>query len=70
MKRDKAKETLEDEAFQTLRAEFRNILIVGLAADRPDRADIRAKFDRAVAINLEALTMGLRALADNSDLES
>lgn len=69
MKRAEAQKALEDEALQVLRAEYRNLLVTPLAADRPQRESIRDKFNSALRINLEALAMGLKSVASNPDLE-
>lgn len=69
MKRADAQKALEDEAVLVLRAEYRNLLVTPLAADRPQRDAIREKFAAALRINLEALAIGSKSIAANPDLE-
>ena len=69
MKRTDAAKALADEALLVLRAEYRNLLVTPLAADRPQRDVIRDRFNAGLRINLEALAIGLKAVAEHPDLQ-
>lgn len=69
MKRAAAQKAVDAAFLDTLGGEYKNILIGGLFADRPDRQGTETAFRKSLAINLAAHKVASRAVAEISDLE-
>jgi len=69
MKRSDVEKALDEAFDETLKLQYRNVLVDPLNVDRPDRAAIEEKFQRVLRINLEAFAMAMRAIQLNTMLE-
>lgn len=69
MKRADAQRAIDAAFVDVIGQEYRNLLMIGLSADRPNRAKVKEQFVRSLAINLEAFAMASDAVRQNPDLE-
>jgi len=69
MKRADAQKAVDVAFAENIAAEYRNILMLDLSADHPDRSAADTQFRKALAINVSAHAMASRAIAESKDLE-
>lgn len=69
MKRSAVVEALNDAFDETIKLQYRNVLVDPLSVDRPNRDAIEDKFQRVLRVNLEAYTLAMRAIQLNTTLE-
>lgn len=69
MKRSAVIEALNDAFDETLKLQYRNVLVDPLSVDRPNRDAMEDKFQRVLRVNLEAYGMAMRAIQLNTTLQ-
>lgn len=69
MKRALAQKAADEAFAENIVLEYRNILMMDLAADHPDRPAADKQFRKALAINIAAHAMASQAISDNTDME-
>ena len=69
MTRDQAQKAADAAFADVLAAEYRNLLMTGLAAEPPKTAATEKAFRQALAVNIAAHAMASQAIAANPDLK-